>query len=554
MQKIKSLLKAVLVISVVLALVLPGSAVITNDHKQSISNPIMKITDYKFQKVNQASNMLPSLAGDVQAAGDAYDEHTPAICKDNIGNLWIFYVVDLDVLDSDIYMKKSTDDGKTWLEENAWYLQVDGLQTTPVASLDPSGKLWVAFVDEGLDVVMFLIAQDTSVDPLDWEWWSFEQSDNNEHKQMGGIASYPSGGIDIIAHVYICNIVYDPYSVDEAATVEHSVDGGGAWTYTWDSTWTGKPASYPSIGASKDLFFLAFQYTSDVTSKEIINCRWGDAVAQADMEQWPFEWGSFETNTAYNCQKPSIAGSGNNIVLVYQSDEQGNENIICSYSNDDGATWTHNIDVTTSGADEENPRVMISGTNVYCLYTEGGDLYMITSKDTGATWGSPEKINDVTGSVENTWHTADITTKSMIWTDNRNADLDLYCDGYTVGSAPSAPTITGQVNGKTGTAYEYTFLATDPDNDKIAEYTVNWGDQTTDTIIGPFDVGVTAKKSHTYAADGTYIIKATAKDVNGLIGPEGSLSVTMPRSRTIFVRFLDYFPHAFPILRMLLEL
>jgi hypothetical protein len=57
---------------------------------------------------------------------------------------------------------------------------------------------------------------------------------------------------------------------------------------------------------------------------------------------------------------------------------------------------------------------------------------------------------------------------------------------------------------------------------------------------------------------GDYTIRARAKDTQNFWGPYGTLEVTMPFSFNIpflqfWMRLLERFPNAFPILRFLLE-
>jgi hypothetical protein len=129
----------------------------------------------------------------------------------------------------------------------------------------------------------------------------------------------------------------------------------------------------------------------------------------------------------------------------------------------------------------------------------------------------------------------------------------------TINQPPNAPIITGQTSGSVGTPYTYTFNATDPDSDDIAEYLVNWSDGTDETIIGPFASGSPTTASHTWPSQGSYVVRAMAKDVNGLISPIGSLSVSItPRSRTVThplsLSLLERFPNLFPIFRYILGL
>ncbi len=120
---------------------------------------------------------------------------------------------------------------------------------------------------------------------------------------------------------------------------------------------------------------------------------------------------------------------------------------------------------------------------------------------------------------------------------------------------PNAPAINGRKNGNAGTSYKYKFTSIDSDGDDILEYIINWDDGSEEErIFGPFVSGSAATASHTWAKQGTYVITAKAKDINGLIGPEGTLQVTMPRIRVTlsphWLRFIDIFP----VLQILLNL
>ena len=114
-------------------------------------------------------------------------------------------------------------------------------------------------------------------------------------------------------------------------------------------------------------------------------------------------------------------------------------------------------------------------------------------------------------------------------------------------SPPTAPTITGEIDGDVGTEYEYDFMSTDPDLDDIAEYIVNWCDGTGDEIItGPFASGEPASVIHKWTEVGHPTITARAKDVNGLVGPEGAMMVPITRNRQminpLLLRLLERFP------------
>jgi hypothetical protein len=109
---------------------------------------------------------------------------------------------------------------------------------------------------------------------------------------------------------------------------------------------------------------------------------------------------------------------------------------------------------------------------------------------------------------------------------------------------PSKPIIDGPTSGKPNTEYDFTFNAIDPDGDDI-KYLIDWGEGTSDTTLFVAS-GTSVDASHTWADEGTYTITAKAEDTNGLIGPEATKAVTMPRTKAInrpFLNFLQNLTH-----------
>ena len=269
---------------------------------------------------------------------------------------------------------------------------------------------------------------------------------------------------------------------------------------------------------------------------------------------WDGTFSGFNFEDVFN---PDIAAAGGSVYVVA---ENADGNIVCYYSSDAGDSFMEST-VSADAAVEAFPQVAIAGSNVICTYTRGGDIFSKVSKDGGVTWVDETQINDPAGTAVAQYGCAGIDGPYGSWTDNRNAPpTEIYFDvTIDLGNPPTAPVIDGETNGDVGTQYTYGFTSTDPDGDMIAEYIVNWGDGTPEeTIVGPFNSGERAEGDHTYQTGGTFTITAIAKDENGAVGPAGTLDVTMPRGiisiNTMFLRFLENFPHAFPLLRHLLGL
>jgi hypothetical protein len=125
---------------------------------------------------------------------------------------------------------------------------------------------------------------------------------------------------------------------------------------------------------------------------------------------------------------------------------------------------------------------------------------------------------------------------------------------------PATPTIEGPHSGKAGTAYDYNFCSSDPDGDDIY-YCVDWGDGSGEVCLGPFPSNTCITQSHTWTSDGTYTIKAKARDSNQAESEWATFSVSMPKnkanSKPLFLSFLQSFfekyPNMFPILQKILQ-
>ncbi|MBN2065559.1 MAG: PKD domain-containing protein [Candidatus Thermoplasmatota archaeon] len=113
---------------------------------------------------------------------------------------------------------------------------------------------------------------------------------------------------------------------------------------------------------------------------------------------------------------------------------------------------------------------------------------------------------------------------------------------------------------KNGEAYTYSTRTTDPDDDQVY-YMWDWGDEYSDWL-GPFGSGDTVEFDHTWEKRGTYEIKVRAKDIyNEISNWSDPLPITVPKSRIVYhalffqflERFFDRFPHAFPLMRALMD-
>jgi len=110
---------------------------------------------------------------------------------------------------------------------------------------------------------------------------------------------------------------------------------------------------------------------------------------------------------------------------------------------------------------------------------------------------------------------------------------------------PNTPSISGPASGNPSQEYEYTFTSMDPDGDDDVFYYIDWGDSSNSGWIGPFESGGQVTEEHTWTKEGTYIIRAKARDIHDAESDWTALSVTMPKYKVmddfVFLRFLKQF-------------
>ena len=120
-----------------------------------------------------------------------------------------------------------------------------------------------------------------------------------------------------------------------------------------------------------------------------------------------------------------------------------------------------------------------------------------------------------------------------------------------IGSSPPATpdSPSGEVTGKVGTTYTYSFSSTDPDGEQI-KYIIDWGDGTK-TTTGLNISGNTVTASHSWTRVGNYSVKVRGVDTKGTISSWSTgtvMSITGGVSQAIssdLLKILQNYPNPF---------
>jgi hypothetical protein len=501
----------------------------------------------------------PILNGDTQVIATEDDEIEPAIGINPDEEYLLGYTLEEDIMENSFHLTFSIDGGQTW-DPGVYYPDIIGVESHPAISYTGIGKRFTGTIqgdpDEGDGAYQYRFLCD---DPTDYETyelthWDWAASYPYKDRRIPDIGGYNLPDKSWWYGVIACVGTRDERVDMPIFNYANYDDESQGWSSYWDE-FQGCENAAIDVDLLNGNFYAVFDYL-DGDDWDIILITGG--CWDTDEDGYLDYFASSSIGDTENTKYPAIGANNDYVIILAQSDESGDQDIVCFYSNDAGETFQKST-VASSGVDEEYPTIVVYGLSATCTFVRQGNLYYTKTNNGGASWDNPTQINDEDGWVINEFRNYDITTDgSVVWADERFDSYDIFFDNVGAPLPPGITTIEGEIEGEVGKDYEYDFSAPDPDSD-IAEFIVNWGDGTPDEVItGPFSSGEKAEGSHTYETGGDFVITARAKDITGLVGAEGTLSVTMPRGiilpQTFVQRLLEKFPHAFPLLRNLLGL
>lgn len=137
-----------------------------------------------------------------------------------------------------------------------------------------------------------------------------------------------------------------------------------------------------------------------------------------------------------NLQYPAISVYNHHLIILAETDENGNKDIICLHS-DNGWNDIQSSFVVSTSSDERYPDINhIQDTTFLCTFVRDSTLYKSVSEDGGATWNTPEVVD--TDVVEE-YKTADLSEYAMkaLYEVNKGDDIDIYYS--TVSEGPRYP-------------------------------------------------------------------------------------------------------------------
>ncbi len=418
-----------------IAMIFASASVIAIDTK-NINEPTLVYGDatpsYESMPTTgtiKAKRLAQPLGTDIQVTSSLEDEIEPAIAVDPAVQHLMAYTYVQDVSENDIVWTFSVDGGQSW--DPGVIYDIIGIESHPALSYMGIETSFTGTIQgdiyegDGAHQYRFLCTDPTDSDSYELTFWDWSASFPYKDRLIPDIGGYNLPGKAWWYGVIACVGTRDVRIDMPIFNYANYVDEGNGWSSYWDE-YQGCMNAAVDVDLSNGNWYSVFDYLHG-SDWDLLVITGGCLDTNGDGYLDYFQ--DFIMGDAENTTYPAIGAQDDHVMIVAQTNEFGSEDIICYYSDDAGSTWAETMITSDAGTDEVSPAIVVYGLDATCTFIKDGDLYFTKTTDGGATWSTPEQVNDDDGTVHDTFRNTDITTDgAVIWSDNKNGNLDLYID------------------------------------------------------------------------------------------------------------------------------
>ncbi|MCJ7698166.1 MAG: hypothetical protein MUO73_07545 [Thermoplasmata archaeon] len=416
---------------------------VTSDSKETQTEETVQCVWVPCQLVNAVkrdntpSGAAPLFAGNQITAGE-YNEYLPSIATDASGRFFIGFDGTEDGTAYYPIFTYSEDGGTTWAD-GAYFSESLGSKKPDV---DSKSSGFYATFDPPADITSQIFIVDARViDNPTGFYWDF--APDFDSLQDVHIATYTHAGPTDDGAWNWGGLAFTGYngysSIVDCPFVLYQYSEQGA-VIGWLTNSAGCKHASTDIDLVTNMSYNV--YDRDVSGKYQLLVRkdnYGVWTSQGTYYKHPL----VTTKTIIgvgNLTYPDVIADSNDVMVVAQSDEAGNQDIVCYYSSN-GMSSYNNAIVADDAEDELSPQIAwIKPGVAICTYIRGTEAYFKATEDGGATWSAEARVSDEQiDPVEN--HAMTITgingNAYSIWQDGRGDNVDIYWDRFYTVESPN---------------------------------------------------------------------------------------------------------------------
>jgi len=309
----------------------------------------------------------------------------------------------------EIFYKKSTDGGATWITKRLTYNA--GYSSRASIAIDSNNHLHVVWEDSTFFPNEILYKKSTDGGTT----WTTKRLTFNS-----GYSSNPNIATDSNNHLHV--VWQDDSPGNDEIYYKKSTDGGTSWS-TKRLTFNSGDSRNSSIAidSSDNLHLVWYDYSPG--NCEIYYKKSTDNGASWTTKRLTFNWGS--------SYFPSIAvDSSDNLHVVWADISYANHEICYKKSTDSGATWTNRRLTYNFGYSSVPSIADDTNGNLYVVWPDdtpgNNEIYCKWSMDGGVTWTS-ERLTYNSGDSENPAIAADSNNHiHILWEDDSPSNFEIY--------------------------------------------------------------------------------------------------------------------------------
>lgn len=418
---------------------------VTNDSEETemtpeyVWLPVQRVSAVKTS--DSQGDMAPLFVGNQITAGD-YDSYRPAMAADPSGR---FFASFDGTEDGSVYypiLTYSLDGGTTW-GDFAYFPDSAGA-TKPDVDFKPTGFYATFSPPWDYNGQIWVIDASVIDDPAG-SYWDFGSYNLNEFTDTH-IATYTHAGPDDDGAWNWGGLAMTGYNGYNGADVVgcpyvfYQTNAEGSGVIGWLNNAAGCEHATTDIDLVTNMSYSV--YDREVTGQYQILVRkdnFGTWTQSGDYYSHPNAGTKTLVGTG-NLTYPDVIADSGNILIVVQSDEAGNQDIVCYYSTNGGTSYAPVV-VANDPADELYPQITWIKTGVaVCTYMRGSEAYYKATEDFGATWSTEQRVSDeqITTVEDHAMTISGMNGNAYaIWQDGRGGILDIFWDSFYNVASPN---------------------------------------------------------------------------------------------------------------------